>query len=57
MDQPIAHNIEKELQSCRLELARTSREIEMLQRQIASNDARQQELDTLKTNFVALVSN
>ena len=44
------------MQSCRLELARTSREIETLQRQIASNDARQQELDTLKTNFVALVS-
>ncbi len=56
MDQPIAQNIEKELQSCRLELARTSREIETLQRQIAANDARQQELDTLKTNFVALVS-
>ena len=56
MDHPLAPKIEKELQSCRLELARTSREIETLQRQIAANDARQQELDTLKTNFVALVS-
>ena len=56
MDQPLASNTEKELQSLRLELARKAREIETLQRQIAANDAKQQELDTLKTNFVALVS-
>ncbi len=56
MDQPLASNTERELQSLRLELARNAREIETLQRQIAANDAKQQELDTLKTNFVALVS-